>query len=292
MMIPKRFVIPALALMPIFIMFVAAGAGTEPAFAAPPQPAAYGQEPWEIPPGEFNDIQRRGFHDGIEGARKDYGNHRHPDVDNREEYRSPDLPPNLREPYRAAFRRGYQMSASHLWGTPPPAPPPPPPVAGPPRQDWAERGAHGLESDAERQGYHEGSEAAHRDFQAQRRADPDDHQEYRNPHVSPGLADEYREGFMRGYEVTISQLAGQPVWQIHGEPGQWAPPPQFTEMQRQGFHDGVDGAQKDFGNHRHPNVLNRDEYREPRVPREFWHEYQEGFRRGYELTAARLWGGE
>ena len=289
----NRFVIQPLTFVSlVLILGVAAGAGSGQAFAAPLlQPPAYAQEPWEVPPGEFNDIQRRGFHDGIEGARKDYGNHRRPDVDNREEYRNSDLPPDLREPYRAAFRRGYQMAASHLWGTPPP-PPPPPPVAEPPHQDWDERGARGLESDAEHQGYREGSEAAHRDFQAQRRPDPDDHESYRNPHVPPGLADEYREGFMRGYEVTISQLAGQPVWQIHGEPGQWAPPPQFTEMQRQGFHDGVEGAQKDFGNHRHPNVLNRDEYRQPRVPQEFWREYQEGFRRGYELTAARLWGGE
>jgi hypothetical protein len=109
-MILKRFMIPALALMPIVPMLVAAGPGIEPAAAAPI--LVYGQEPWEVPPGEFNDIQRRGFHDGIEGARKDYGNHRRPDVDNREEYRNSDLPPDLREPYRAAFRRGYQMAAS------------------------------------------------------------------------------------------------------------------------------------------------------------------------------------
>ena len=28
-------------------------------------------------PSEFNDAQRRGYQDGIEGARKDYENHRH-----------------------------------------------------------------------------------------------------------------------------------------------------------------------------------------------------------------------
>jgi hypothetical protein len=284
-MICKRFTLSTLALVQAALLFAATGPGTRSASAAP-LPAAYGQEPWEVPPGEFNDIQRRGFHDGTEGARKDYGNHRRPDVDNRDEYRHPDLPPDLREPYREAFRRGYEMAASHLWGTPPPAP------VEPPRQDWDARGVRGLEGDAERQGYREGSEAAHRDFERQRRADPDDHDSYRNPHVPPGLADEYREGFLRGYEVSISQLSGQPVWQIRGEPGQWAPPPQFTEMERQGFQDGEEGARKDFGNHRHPNVLNRDEYRQPRVPEQFWREYREGFRRGYELTAARLWGGE
>jgi hypothetical protein len=289
-MISKRFMIQTLALMPVVVIFAAAGPGTRSASAAP-LPAAYGQEPWEVPPGEFNDIQRRGYHDGVEGARKDYGNHRRPDVDNRDEYRNPDLPPDLREPYRFAFRRGYEMAASHLWGTPPP-PPVAPPVVAPPSRDWDDRGARGLEGDSERQGYRDGAEAAHRDFEMQRRADPDDHESYRDPHVPPGLADEYREGFLRGYELSISQLSGQPVWQIRGEPGQWAPPPQFTEFQRQGFQDGADGARKDFGNHRHPNVLNRDEYRQPRVPQEFWREYREGFRRGYELAAARLWGGQ
>ena len=285
-MAQNRFVVHPLVLVSLGLTFGLAGTGT-PAWTAPaPGPAAYGQEPWEVPPGEFNEIQRRGFHDGIEGARRDFGNHRSPDVDNREEYRNANFPPDLREAYRAAFRRGYESAASHLWGTPPP------PVAQPPRQDWDAWGARGLASDAERQGYREGSGAARRDFQMQRRPDPDDHEEFRNPHVPPGLADEYREGFMRGYEVTISQLSGEPVWQVRGDPGQWAPPPQFTEMQREGFHDGVDGARKDFGNHRRPNVANRDEYRRPRVPEQFWREYREGFRRGYEMTAARLWGGE
>src|ERR1700759_1493200 len=129
-MISNLFIIPALAFVPMALIFAAAGPGTQSASAAPLM--AYGQDPWEVPPGEFNDIQRRGFHDGIEGARKDYGNHRRPDVDTREEYRNSDLPPGLREPYRAAFRRGYEMAASHLWG------PPPPVVVAPPHQDWNE----------------------------------------------------------------------------------------------------------------------------------------------------------
>jgi hypothetical protein len=62
-------------------------------------------------------------------------------------------------------------------------------------------------------------------------------------------------------------------------------------MQRRGFQDGVEGARKDFGNHRRPDVANRDEYREPHVPEQFWNEYREGFRRGYEMAASQLWGG-
>jgi hypothetical protein len=69
---------------------------------------------WDGPPREFNDIQRRGFHDGIEGARKDLGNHRRPDVNNRDEYRHPDVPREVRRAYRDAFRRGYQQAIAHL----------------------------------------------------------------------------------------------------------------------------------------------------------------------------------
>ena len=45
----------------------------------------YGQGPgpggWDQPPGSYrNDIMRQGYHDGIEGARKDVENHRRPNV--------------------------------------------------------------------------------------------------------------------------------------------------------------------------------------------------------------------
>jgi len=275
-MILNRIAVPVMALM---LSTVAS------AMAAPPQ--VYEQPGWDAPPREYNDIQQRGFHDGIEGARKDFGNHRNPDVNNRDEYRHPDLPPGLREPYREAFRHGYQLAVSHLWGAPPGPPVPPPP----PQQNWDNWAMRGLSSDAQRRGYHEGSDAAQRDFQYRRPADPDDHEEYRNPPLPPDLADDYREGFMRGYTSTMSRLSGDASWQYDGDPNQWAPPQAFTDMQRRGFRDGIDGAQKDFGNHRRPNPANRDEYRQPRIPPEFWSEYREGFRRGYEMMAARLWGG-
>ncbi len=68
----------------------------------------------KAPPAKFNDIQRRGFHDGIEGARKDVDNHRRPDVNNRDEYRHPHVSPEMRRAYREAFRRGYQQAMSHM----------------------------------------------------------------------------------------------------------------------------------------------------------------------------------
>ncbi len=279
-MILNRVAVPVLALM-LAVPGLAIAA-----------PQGYGQPGWDTPPREFNQIQQRGFHDGIDGARKDFGNHRNPDVNNRDEYRHPDLPPELREPYRQAFRRGYEVAASHLWGGPPPPPPqmaPPPPP--PPQQNWDNWAMRGLSSEAQRRGYREGSDAAQRDFQFHRPADPDHHREYRNPPLPPDLADDYREGFMRGYTSAMSRLSGDNSWQYNGDPNQWAPPQAFSDMQRRGFRDGIDGAQKDFGNHRRPNPANRDEYRQPRLPQQFWSDYREGFRRGYEMMAARLWGG-
>jgi hypothetical protein len=258
--------------------------------AAAPEPAGFGQERWEIPPGEFNDIQRRGFHDGIEGARRDDGNRRSPNVNNREEYRNNDMPRNVRRIYKEAFRRGYDMAASHLWNG---GGPPPPPVAvvPPPNQDWDRWGMRGLQSDAERRGYRDGVEEARRDVQSNRNTDPDDQPQFRNPPVPRPLVGGYREGFLRGYEVGVSQLRGEQSWDMRGDPRQWVAPREFSEWQRRGFQDGVDGAQKDYGNHRQPSVLNRWEYTSPRVPPEAVRDYRRGFRRGYEMAASRLYGG-
>ena len=53
-------------------------------------------------------------------------------------------------------------------------------------------------------------------------------------------------------------------------------------LEQRGFRDGVFGADRDFQNHRRPDVNNRDEYRDRRFNSE-WAErqYREGFRRGY-----------
>jgi hypothetical protein len=83
-----------------------------------PPPGAYGPGGWDAPPPEFRDIQRQGFHDGIEGARKDFDNHRPPNVNNREEYRHPHVSPSAREDYREGFRRGYDAAMRHLMGGP------------------------------------------------------------------------------------------------------------------------------------------------------------------------------
>jgi hypothetical protein len=108
----SRIAIPALALLLGTTGFVSAKAYAEP--QGPPPPGY--EHGWDAPPAGWNDIQQRGFHDGMRGARKDIENHRRPDVNNRDEYRHPHLPPELQRVYREAFRRGYDRFMSRMMG--------------------------------------------------------------------------------------------------------------------------------------------------------------------------------
>jgi hypothetical protein len=75
--------------------------------------------PWDQPPAEFKEMEKRGFHDGVQGAMKDYDHHRFPDVDRRvppsargrEPSRGlpPGLPPRLRR--RHETLDGYKQSS-------------------------------------------------------------------------------------------------------------------------------------------------------------------------------------
>lgn len=83
----------------------------------PPPPGAYGQGGWDAPPPEYqNEARRNGFHDGIEGARRDFENHRQPNPNNRDEFRHPNVPHAVRHEYKVGFRAGYQAGVMHLWG--------------------------------------------------------------------------------------------------------------------------------------------------------------------------------
>jgi hypothetical protein len=65
-----------------------------------------------------------------------------------------------------------------------------------------------------------------------------------------------------------------------GQGGWDAPPSEFTrDIQRNAFRDGINGAQHDAENHRRPNVMNRDEYRNYRGPER--RVYRQAFERGY-----------
>ena len=183
------------------------GCAVFPLFAAPvvnaaprSQPAGFVQDrDWDRADDAWNDVQRRGFHDGIEGARRDIDNHRQPDVNNRDEYRHPDnVPPPMRRAYREAFRRGYERGISHFYGRMSG----PPPIARP----WD---AVPDEFDAlRRQGFHDGIEGARKDYGNHRRPNVENREEYRYPHLPPDEREAYREGFRRGYQVGVSHLMG------------------------------------------------------------------------------------
>ncbi len=53
--------------------------------------------------------------------------------------------------------------------------------------------------DAQRMGFHDGIEAARRDFDHHSRKDADDHDEYRHPRVERELVNDYRSAFREGY---------------------------------------------------------------------------------------------
>ena len=107
---------PVLSLSMLTGTAVAAGQN----YGLRPQPG-YGQGDdrggWGTAPTEFRAAQQRGFHDGIDGARKDFENHRPPNVNNRDEYRDPRFIPGPdRRDYRFGFQHGYRVAVRHMYG--------------------------------------------------------------------------------------------------------------------------------------------------------------------------------
>jgi hypothetical protein len=108
-----------LATSSMIVLLLGSGAVISAQYAPPPGPPQQGyagQGGWDAPPQEFNEAAQRGFHDGMEGARKDYENHRQPNVNNRDEYRHPNVPHELRHDYRMGFQRGYDAGVRHMMG--------------------------------------------------------------------------------------------------------------------------------------------------------------------------------
>jgi hypothetical protein len=82
----------------------------------PPPPPGYYNQAWTQYPDDYHsDISRRAFHDGVEGARRDFENHRSPNVENRDEFRHPPVGGHERHEYREAFRRGYEVGVEHIY---------------------------------------------------------------------------------------------------------------------------------------------------------------------------------
>jgi hypothetical protein len=208
----KYFALSALTILLGTTGLVAARAYGAP--AAPPQ--GYGQDRggWDAPPREFRDIQRQGFRDGVDGARKDVDNHRRPDVNNRDEYRHPRYFGREAEDYRAGFRRGYDTAMSHLMnGMPQQAPPPPPqpqPYVQNPQGYGQNRGgwddAPQEFREIQRQGFRDGIEGFHHDMDNHRRPDVNNRDEYRHPSVPFSARADYRAAFRRGYETAMSHF--------------------------------------------------------------------------------------
>ncbi len=118
-----RWAVPALSLA----MLASAACLSAQNYGPPPPPQGYNQGGygpggpgpggWDAAPPEFRAAQQRGFHDGIEGARRDFENHRPPNVNNRDEFRNPKFIPGPdRRDYRFGFRRGYDVAVRHMYG--------------------------------------------------------------------------------------------------------------------------------------------------------------------------------
>jgi len=93
-------------------MMAASGA----AFAQYGPPAyGYGPRP-DVPPQVEREFERRGYVDGVQGAQRDFQNHRRWDVNNRDEFRQPSVPWRVRDEYREGFRRGYYATVRQFEG--------------------------------------------------------------------------------------------------------------------------------------------------------------------------------
>jgi hypothetical protein len=68
---------------------------------------------WQQPPQDYNDISRRGFHDGIEAARHDLDHGMPPDPHRHGDFRHPPVDHHARDDYRSGFDRGYHAAYEH-----------------------------------------------------------------------------------------------------------------------------------------------------------------------------------
>ena len=59
------------------------------------------------------------------------------------------------------------------------------------------------------------------------------------------------------------------------------PPAEFSEIARQGFHDGFEAARGDVARNVRPNVEKHPNFRNPPVPPPAVEDYRHGFRAGY-----------
>jgi hypothetical protein len=71
---------------------------------------------------------------------------------------------------------------------------------------------------------------------------------------------------------------------VYAEP---PPPPDYTEISRQGFHDGFAAARRDVDQGKPPSVERHPRFRNPPVPPVAFEDYRRGFREGYQAFVRR-----
>lgn|SRR5215831_18444212 len=70
---------------------------------------------WDRPPDAYQDAQRRGFHEGMEAARRDYMDRRHADADDHDAYKHPPVEGDTaRHDFREGFKEGYHRAMEHM----------------------------------------------------------------------------------------------------------------------------------------------------------------------------------
>lgn len=178
-----------------------------PRVVASPAPLSSGfaqdRDDWARPDNAWNEVQRRGFHEGIEAARDDVANRRRPDADDRSEYRHPRVPGRFRDAYRESFMRGYNVAMSHMAGQSPSYGPPPGVVG---RGGW-DSFPDGYD-DVRRNGFRHGLDSARDDYENHRNPDVNRHDTFRHPDVPRDQKRPFQEGFRRGYRVAWDHLMG------------------------------------------------------------------------------------
>ena len=153
-------------------------------------------------------------------------------------------------------------------------------------------------------GFRDGIVGASKDFDNSLRPNMKESEGYRNPHLPPSQREAYFDGFRLGYERGMSHFVGgpdQPVALFEGPTREPAPsgpeiamgtdPGPRNEIQRRGFQDGMARARKDLGNHRRPDVNDRDEARRLKLPPDSRLQYLAAFTQGYDQFMSLRAGG-
>ena len=101
----------------ILALMAATAAPPQVHAAAAPQDGIMSNLPWNQPPAEFKEMQRKGFHDGVQAAIKDYDKHRDPDLERHKGFVHPKVDKSYVPDYRDGYKRGYNDAYRHMLKT-------------------------------------------------------------------------------------------------------------------------------------------------------------------------------